>query len=299
MDMIGYLLNTVNELYGSKTKTTVYTTGDIIDRRKAEIMFKLFGGREIGGLKLVYNKVSDAIGLYDEIFCTKCYDFIVDRPDPYIIDAGANIGMATLRFLKLYPKARIVAFEPQPDVFEMLQKNIVNNLYADNVRLVNAALSDEDGEASFNRLVDGETDCCASLEDVPGMNDRITVKTVTLLPYIDRRVDLLKLDIEGKEFDALHKAGEADLLKMVDRMIIEYHPIRRYEIKNGYFLPLLNLLSENGYYTDVRTPHEMAGQYNLYSWNDAFTVCLIYASRNPDDIARMGAYSHYDRRLLR
>jgi FkbM family methyltransferase len=299
MDIVGYLLNTVNELYGSKTKDTVYTTRDIIDRRKAELKFKLLGGHEIGGFNISYYKVSDVVGLYDEIFCSKCYDFIIDKPDPYIIDGGANIGMATLRFLKMYPKARIVAFEPQPDVFTMLQKNVVNNMFADNVRLVNAALSNEDGETCFNRQINGDTNCCASLEDVPGMNDKITVKTVTLLPYIDRRVDVLKLDIEGKEFDVLNKACEADLLKMVDRLIIEYHPIRRHEVKNGYFRPLLDLLFENGYYTDVRPPHEMAGQYQLYSYMDGFSMSIIYASRNPDDIARMGAYSHYDRRLLK
>jgi FkbM family methyltransferase len=298
MDLVGFILNLVIELYRVKTKTTVYSFSDVLSKRKAEVSFKLFGGHELDGLNLVYDKISDAIGLYDEIFCSKCYDFKVDKPDPYIIDGGGNIGMATLRFLKLYPKARVVTFEPQPEVFKRLQANIVNNLYSDNVRLVNAALSDVDGEASFNRLVDGHTDCCASLKDAPGMNDKITVKTVTLLPYIDRRVDLLKLDIEGSEYETLTRVSEADLFKMVDRLIIEYHPVRRVGVKNGYFLPLISLLSENGYYVDVRPPHEMDGEFNHYSFMDCFSMCIIYASRNPDDIGKMGAYSAYEREQL-
>jgi FkbM family methyltransferase len=299
VDVLGYFINMVVELYRSKTKNTVYTTDDVINCRSAELRFKLFGGRRIGDLNLVYDKISDVIGLYDEIFCNKCYDFIIDKPDPYIIDAGANIGLATLRFLKLYPGAHITAFEPQPEVFKRLQRNVLNNHYSGNVRLVNAALSDTEGEVSFNRLVGGVTDCCASLMDAPGMNDKITVHTETLIPYIDRRIDVLKLDIEGSEYDVLKNVSDADLLKLVDRIIIEYHPVRKSEVKNGYLVPLVDLLNANGYFIDVRLPHEMAGEYNLYSWMDGFSVFMIYASRDADDIGRMGCYAHYDKVLLK
>jgi FkbM family methyltransferase len=296
MDFLGFFIYTVAELYRSLTKNTVYTPREVLDNRIAEINFKLFGGREADGLILDYGRVSDVLGLRSEIINYKCYDFVTDKPDPYIISGGGNIGVCTLRMLEEYPGAHIVVFEPQPDVFRRLQKNILNNGFVKNATLVNAAISDREGEAVFNRTVDGVTDCCASLEDTPGMNDHIIVKTVTLCPYIDKRVDLLKLDIEGSEYPALKKLCDEGLLKLVDRLIIEYHPIRFNGKVNGYLLPLLSLLEREGYYVDLRIPHEVDGELNALQYMDGFSFTMIYASRDYHDINKMGAYAHYYRR---
>ena len=48
-----------------------------------------------------------------EIFINKSYLFKSAKPDPFILDCGANIGMATLLFKKLYPNAIINCFEPK------------------------------------------------------------------------------------------------------------------------------------------------------------------------------------------
>src|SRR5205823_5753870 len=54
-----------------------------------------------------------------------------------IIDAGANVGMATLFFARQYPRAHVVAIEPERLNFEMLQRNCEG---VGNVTLINAAL---------------------------------------------------------------------------------------------------------------------------------------------------------------
>jgi FkbM family methyltransferase len=198
MDIIGYIINGSCELYRSLRKPTVYTTSDVMTMRGAELIGKIFHGKRLLNFDLTYGRISDVVGLYSEIFLYKCYDFVCDNEAPFIIDGGANIGMATLRFKTLYPKAEIIAFEPQPDVCERLRANIKAN-GLNGVQVVEKAVCDTEGELILNRTIDGVTDCCASLDVTPNMNDQITVKTTSLLPYITRRVDCLKLDIEGSE----------------------------------------------------------------------------------------------------
>jgi hypothetical protein len=87
--------------------------------------------------------------------------------------------------------------------------------------------------------------------------------------------------------------ADADRLRLVDRIILEYHPIRRHGVTNGYFKPLIDLLSENGYYVDIRPPHELDGEMASCMYMDGFAFYIIYASRRPEDIKLMGAFSHY------
>ena len=53
----------------------------------------------------------------------KEYDFAVDRPS-VIIDAGANIGLASIWFASKFPEARILAIEPEKSNYELLVRNV-------------------------------------------------------------------------------------------------------------------------------------------------------------------------------
>src|ERR1700739_2755043 len=61
--------------------------------------------------------------LFEEIFIGNEYFFESNRPDPVIIDCGANIGFATLYFKKSYPASKIICFEANPYAFEVLKEN--------------------------------------------------------------------------------------------------------------------------------------------------------------------------------
>lgn len=86
--------------------------------------------------------------LYREIFARQNYLFRATCDSPVIFDCGANLGMATLFFKWLYPKARIEAFEPDPNTFRLLERNVQENDLAD-VRAHNCALWDENGSVDF------------------------------------------------------------------------------------------------------------------------------------------------------
>jgi hypothetical protein len=66
-----------------------------------------------------------------------------------IIDIGANIGIYTILLSHIYPKAKVIAIEASPTIFEMLKSNCkLNNLLllpsGSNVLLINKAISDKD-----------------------------------------------------------------------------------------------------------------------------------------------------------
>lgn len=89
--------------------------------------------------------------MFSEVFVRKEYEFITTSERPFIIDAGSNIGLATLYFKRRYPGARVVAFEPEPTAFALLETNVRNNDLRD-VELVNAALGGKRGHvALFHR----------------------------------------------------------------------------------------------------------------------------------------------------
>ena len=142
-----------------------------------------------------------------EIFEGGEYGFACDRADPLILDCGSHIGLSVAWFKQRYPGARIVAFEPDPQSFRLLQGNVAANGF-DNVELVNLAVSSRHGTARFY----GEFDVA----------DRwILVNTVPLADYITGPVDYLKLDIEGMETEVLQSIEPR--LHLVGAIGLEFH----------------------------------------------------------------------------
>src|SRR5438046_7498954 len=61
---------------------------------------------------------------YGEIFKREIYRFTADHKAPFIIDCGANIGLSVIYFKRLYPESRIIAFEADSGVFQVLSQNM-------------------------------------------------------------------------------------------------------------------------------------------------------------------------------
>jgi FkbM family methyltransferase len=119
-------------------------------------------------------------------------------------DIGANVGGYALAVAAAAaPGSRIIAVEPQPDVFERLCDNIRLNPGC-MVKAVGCAVADLDGEVSLfiDRLNRGETGVRYLRAARPG-EEAVTVPARTLLSILtDERVshlDAIKLDVEGAE----------------------------------------------------------------------------------------------------
>ncbi len=83
-----------------------------------------------------------------EVFVRGEYFFEANHDSPVILDCGANIGLATLFFKRLYPKARVHSFEADPTTSDVLRGNVEQNHLQD-VTVSNLLLSDHIGSENF------------------------------------------------------------------------------------------------------------------------------------------------------
>jgi FkbM family methyltransferase len=193
--------------------------------------------------------------LFRETFVDLDYYFEARSDTPTILDCGSNIGMSILFFKALYPKATIVGFEPGSATFAALEKNVQANRLQD-VTLHRAAVGGEDKPVSFFET-SAAGSLTASVEPERGTEGQTVVDQVRLSRFIDRRIDLLKLDVEGAEFAVLSDLIASNTLAMIDQMIIEYHHhIRASEDKLARFL---SMLETNGYGYQLRAFHGSRG----------------------------------------
>lgn len=183
---------------------------------------------KLAGYTVHFGNISQLKLLYKEIFVKENYKCEISDT-PYIIDGGANIGLAVLYFKKHFPRAKIIAFEPNADSFECLKKNVESNKL-DGVEIYRAALSDKEGTLTFYTSSDmPSADVGASAvkghvdhyHSTKGKIIEVTVPCKNLSPFMHRRVDLLKLDIEGSEGLVIKEM--ADQFNKVDNLIMEYH----------------------------------------------------------------------------
>lgn len=136
-------------------------------------------------------------------------------PKPYVIDCGANIGLSIVYLKRIAPDAEIIAFEPDETNFELLDRNMKSFGFRD-VTLRKEAV----WNAATTLRFSNEGSMSSKITDVTSQEAR-DVKAIRLRDYLDRKVDFLKIDIEGAEFAVVMDCS--DRLKMVDRLFIEYH----------------------------------------------------------------------------
>jgi FkbM family methyltransferase len=119
-------------------------------------------------------------------------------PKGVMIDVGANIGNHTI-YLAKYCATEVLAFEPFPDTFKLLDKNITDNGLRFNVIASNYGLSDSN-EIVFMKSVNGN----AGMNKVDSEGDaKVELIAFDLILDLDEHITLIKLDCEGYEEKAL------------------------------------------------------------------------------------------------
>ncbi|HTW78148.1 MAG TPA: FkbM family methyltransferase [Terracidiphilus sp.] len=130
------------------------------------------------------------------------YEIDLPMPPRIILDAGANIGMASIFFARRYPQARIIAVEAEQSNFEVLVRNVAPYPQVTPIR---AALWNRDTEIRlrYPYAKSGAVDKSAFLVDET--SDGASVRAVTLRTLLAELkievLDLIKVDIEGAEFE--------------------------------------------------------------------------------------------------
>lgn len=223
--------------------------------------------------------------LVEEILVRREYLFRSTDPSPYVIDAGANIGLATYFVKRMCKAGSVVCFEPNPGVHAILTENIAANRFAD-VTVHRAALAARDGEARF--FFSEAAPLAGSLmprrEDADGVEE--VVPLMRLSPFIDRPVGLLKLDIEGAEGEVLEEC--ADRLHLVENLFCEVHP-REGEVPS-LLVRVLGVLERAGFMVHVaRSPWSERVHRDRPLHFAATTYSLsVFATRIRPDGTRIG-----------
>jgi FkbM family methyltransferase len=178
--------------------------------------------------------------LFEELYVAEVYYFSTTSPEPLIVDCGSNIGLAVLYFKRLYPKCRVIAFEPDRATFEMLERNVRANNLAD-VTLVQKALYDSVGSVPF--FISPEQPGLlvqSTRKENLARSQETMVETEMLSTYLSEPVDFLKMDIEGAEDHVLKDLNETGKLALVREIVLEYHHhLTPREDKLGVFLKTL------------------------------------------------------------
>jgi FkbM family methyltransferase len=177
-------------------------------------------------------------------------------PDFVFIDIGANIGGYSLfAAAAAGPRARILAIEPQADIFERLTYNIGQNPFA-TIKAIACAVADRDSEITLfidddNR---GETSMRIINSDVHGEHVKVPAKALTSIVAEEgfEWIDALKLDVEGAEDLILEPYFRDAPRALWPRLLfLEFAPER-------WSIDLASLLSEQGYVQVLRTRRKAA-----------------------------------------
>jgi FkbM family methyltransferase len=149
-----------------------------------------------------------------EIFVEKIYTQQLPE-NAYILDCGAHIGLSVIYFKSICPSAHIVCFEPDMTNFRLLEKNILSHQLK-NVEAKNEAVWSENTFLNFNQ----EGNMASKIDSNSTVNT-VSVKTRRLKDYLIQKIDFLKIDIEGAEYNVLQDIRES--LYVVTNMFVEYH----------------------------------------------------------------------------
>lgn len=161
---------------------------------------------------------SSFLSSFKPIFVDKIYKFNPIQKKPVILDIGANIGLSTIYFSKVYKDANIIAYEADPVIFSYLKKNCSH--LSNMPTLKNKAVWSEDSSLYFKSTGD-DAGKIVSKKD----HDTLEVESENISDILTRhdKIDMLKIDIEGAEIEVMIAASEH--LRRVKSLFVEYHSI--------------------------------------------------------------------------
>lgn len=138
----------------------------------------------------------------------------------WIIDGGANVGFSSLALAARFPAATVIAVEPDPANFAMLAVNCRDE---DRIKPLRAALWGTSRPLEVVHPGGGEwSTTVVATTDRVGRTPGLTIADV-MQQFGVARVDIIKLDIEGAEFDLLAASDAGVWLGAARALLIELH----------------------------------------------------------------------------
>jgi FkbM family methyltransferase len=177
--------------------------------------------------------------VFEEIFIDQQYK--ASYPNEVIrtvIDAGSNIGLSALYFLRKYPSAKIICLEPEDANFELLKKNL--SCYPNVILLKKGLWHSSQHLNIVNTQADSWGFEVKAAAEGDGLIEGISINKI-ITEYAISAIDLLKIDIEGSEKEVFeHHTAWID---KVNHLIVEVHE----NIRPGAYKAVTDLTSARGF----------------------------------------------------
>lgn len=178
------------------------------------------------------------LDVFSQIFLHReyrCLDALTDVDT--VIDCGANVGYSSAYLLSRFPNSTVVAVEPDSGNFEALQKNL--EPYGNRVRVVHSGVWSETVGLVMNEAEFGDGREWARQVRPAREGEAVAMEAVDVASLIDllgtERVSILKIDIEGAEFEVFSSPGWRSWMDRVDTVVIEVHGEDAYEVTMAAF----------------------------------------------------------------
>jgi FkbM family methyltransferase len=156
--------------------------------------------------------------VFNEIFKYRSAEKIIQNAKNFIVDAGAHAGFFTIYARGLNPLVKIIALEPEPANLEALEKHLkINNI--ENVEVLDKALAGKSGRR--NLLISPDSHNHSLVDKADGL-PHIVVDTISIAESLNRSISLLKMDIEGGEFEIIENL-DRETAEKIGAIILEYH----------------------------------------------------------------------------
>jgi FkbM family methyltransferase len=175
------------------------------------------------------------VNTFAEVLLDGEYDFALIHAPAVILDAGANIGMASIWYATKYPSARVVAIEPAAGNVSLLLRNCERT---SNIEILHGGIWRKTCELGIidvgngpwafqtqeihqnNQILNGEVIQAYSINDILDIRN------------LDK-VDLLKIDVEGAESEIF--GSDCDWLSRVNAIAIELHDRFKSGCSQGFY----------------------------------------------------------------
>jgi FkbM family methyltransferase len=158
------------------------------------------------------------VSALQEVFLDREYLLDVSPLPATVFDLGANFGSASVYFAQRWPSARIIAVEPNPQVFSRLQSMVAGY---PNIECICCAVGGVDGCSTFTVASDH---LASSLVRQDPRGQQIEVEVQTIRTLMSRtgvsHIDVLKFDVEGAEEELFR---DPSIFSSVGAMIGEVH----------------------------------------------------------------------------
>lgn len=195
-----------------------------------------------------------------------------------MINIGANIGFIAVYLSKRFPNAPVIAVEPNPEAFKLLQTNVQLNERSGAIECVPVCIGDEDGVVHL-ATIEGKAEYSsiggvvhASVSDMAQKTIDVPITRLKKLVG-DRPVSFIFMDVEGAEESVFR--GAADILvrdkpilyfECADRLLQKFEcsseSIENFLVQQGYQV-------RNGLYPHDRLRHPFDGEALAFVGNDS------------------------------